>query len=312
MNDMTCTFIIISFNQADTIRESIQSAIEQDCDNFRLVICDDGSTDGTNIIIREVLKQNIKDNIEVIFLENKVNIGIVGNFNRALQYVVGDFFITQAGDDISLANRVSVTKRIFDNNEVSACFSATYDIDDAGNSLGSDYGYTINKRNMRLGGISITSCLYDEAGVLGASAAYRTKLISDFSLAVVAFSEDKSLSLRGALIGKVIFYEEPLVKYRRTSGVTISGRKCLKMYARLMYRRSRYFKSITRDGYFLKSKFNSKKAKSKILKLRKSCVFSHLLLKKKINAFTFIFYCFKSKLYNKVILRAAYYYTKGK
>lgn len=311
MKTSVCSFVMITYNQKDTVRASLLSVLEQDYKNFRLIITDDGSTDGTKEEIINTLNEfpdNLKD---VVFLNNDRNSGIVSNFNKSIPYIIGDFFITQAGDDIAMPDRVSFSKEFFEGNKnCLAFFSSTIDITNDNVILGTNYGEVINERNKRLGGVNITNTLFDEAGILGASASYSVSLIQDAPIPSVAFSEDKSLTLRAALRGEVQFVKKSLVKYRRESGVTIVGKATHRIYSKLMYRRSRFYKSLKFDDYYMSTKRTPQEI-NKIRKLRVACVLSNRLLKSKESFFGYLFKSLCTGLLNKVTLRGFYYFITG-
>ncbi|MEG5841076.1 glycosyltransferase [Enterobacter mori] len=311
MKESVCSFVIITYNQKNTIRASLLSVLEQDYKNFRLIITDDGSTDGTKEEISNTLNEFSDTLKDIIFLDNVNNAGIVSNFNKTIPYIVGDFFITQAGDDIAMPDRVSFSKGFFeDNQNCLAFFSSTIDISNENDILGTNYGEVINERNKRLGGVNITNTLFDEAGILGASASYRASLIKEAAIPDVAFSEDKSLTLRAVLGGEVRFVNKSLVKYRRESGVTIVGKATCRVYSKLMYRRSRFYKSLKFDHYYQSTKHTSQE-QNKIRKLRVSCILSNRLLKGKESFVGYLFKSLLSGLLNKVTLRGVHYFIKG-
>lgn len=311
MNASVCSFVIITYNQKSTVRASILSVFEQDCKDFRLIITDDGSTDGTKEEILNILNEFDGCLKDVVFLNNVNNSGIVSNFNRSIPYIIGDFFITQAGDDISMPDRVSFSKKFFEENKnCLAFFSSTIDITNNNIVLDTNYGKVINERNQRLGGLNLSNTLFDEAGILGASASYRVSLVNDALIPCVAFSEDKSLTLRAVLRGEALFVKKPLVKYRRESGVTIVGKATHTIYSKLMYRRSRFYKSLKFDEYYMYSTRKSHE-RTKIRMLRTSCVLSYKLLTSKKSFSSFLIASLFSGLLNKVTLRGIYYFIKG-
>lgn len=95
---------IISYNQIDFIRETLNSALEQDYPKLEVVIADDGSTDGTADIILEYAKE-FPDRL--IPLVGGPNLGITGNSNRALGACRGKYIAFQGGDDVLLPGKIS-------------------------------------------------------------------------------------------------------------------------------------------------------------------------------------------------------------
>ena len=89
------------FNCESYIADAVQSILNQTYSNLELIICDDGSTDHTLKIIRELEK--IDQRIRVI--ENHNNKGLNYTLNHCLKYADGEFIARQDGDDISLPYR---------------------------------------------------------------------------------------------------------------------------------------------------------------------------------------------------------------
>lgn len=58
--------VIYSYNSAETIKESIQSVFDQSYGNYRIVIVDNGSTDGSPQLIRRLIKSNSKKSIRLL------------------------------------------------------------------------------------------------------------------------------------------------------------------------------------------------------------------------------------------------------
>lgn len=89
------------YNCAPTLREAIDSIINQTYKDWELILCDDGSTDDTLKIAREY--ESMYENILVI--KNEQNIGLAASLNHCIEYAQGDYIARMDGDDISLPDR---------------------------------------------------------------------------------------------------------------------------------------------------------------------------------------------------------------
>lgn len=95
----TVSILIPTYNQARFIRRSIQSALMQDFGGLEVVVCDDGSTDGTVDIARGFLHDP-----RLRLRVNDRNLGRVANYRKALeQDARGQWVLMLDGDD-HLAN----------------------------------------------------------------------------------------------------------------------------------------------------------------------------------------------------------------
>ncbi|RYY30109.1 MAG: glycosyltransferase [Chitinophagaceae bacterium] len=86
--------LIPTYNYAHYIDEAIQSVLNQTFSNFELIIVDDQSSDNTAAIVQKYLSDS-----RVKFIVNPVNLGLVGNFNKSLEYATGEYIKYLMADD---------------------------------------------------------------------------------------------------------------------------------------------------------------------------------------------------------------------
>lgn len=89
------------YNCADTLPEALDSLYNQTYQNFKLILCDDGSTDNTYAVAKKYA--DTYDNI--ILLKNEENIKLAATLNRCLEYADTEYVARMDGDDISLPER---------------------------------------------------------------------------------------------------------------------------------------------------------------------------------------------------------------
>ena len=75
---------ITTYNSANTIVETLQSAYQQTYDNIELVISDDYSTDDTVSICKKWLKENGHRFVNTRIVTAPVNTGTSSNCNRLI------------------------------------------------------------------------------------------------------------------------------------------------------------------------------------------------------------------------------------
>ena len=90
---------IPAFNAAEYLRQAVESALGQSYRDFEIVIVDNCSTDQTGALVDEMLK---KSNGRIRYYKNDRNIGLVGNFNRCLEYAKGAYIKFLCADDLLL------------------------------------------------------------------------------------------------------------------------------------------------------------------------------------------------------------------
>jgi glycosyltransferase involved in cell wall biosynthesis len=83
------------YNGEEYLAEAVQSILDQTYTNFELLIVDDGSSDNTLAIAKELSKKDHR----VRVLRNKINLKIVGTLNRAIDESKGKYIARMDADD---------------------------------------------------------------------------------------------------------------------------------------------------------------------------------------------------------------------
>jgi len=94
MSEPVVSVLMPTYNYAHYISEAIQSVLDQTYQDFELVIIDDRSSDNTD----EVVKPFLADP-RVRYYKNEKNLGLVGNFNKCLEYANGRYIKYLLADD---------------------------------------------------------------------------------------------------------------------------------------------------------------------------------------------------------------------
>lgn len=94
------SIVILTFNQEKLIAECLDSVKQQTYSNIELIISDDASTDNTVNIIEEWILKYRNYFSRVLFIKNKINIGISGNHTLAVSKAKGKYIKYLGGDDL--------------------------------------------------------------------------------------------------------------------------------------------------------------------------------------------------------------------
>jgi glycosyltransferase EpsE len=116
---MKISVIMGIYNCETTLAESIDSLLKQTFSDFELIMCDDGSADGTYNIAKKYADKY--DNI--ILLKNDRNMGLNYTLNHCLEHAQGEYIARQDGDDISLPDRFEKEVTILKENPTIAIVS---------------------------------------------------------------------------------------------------------------------------------------------------------------------------------------------
>lgn len=128
--------ICLCHNQKDFVGETIRSVLAQSYSNIELIVVDDGSSDGSKEVIREVIA-----NQSIQFIDIPFAIGNCAAFNRGFRACKGDFLIDLAADDLLLPTRIEVGVNDFGNtsSKTGVHFSDAFHINEQGSILETHY-----------------------------------------------------------------------------------------------------------------------------------------------------------------------------
>jgi glycosyltransferase involved in cell wall biosynthesis len=120
------------FNEERHVSEAIESILNQTFDGFELLVVDDGSTDRTGAILRDIASQDAR----IRLLENRQNRGLVWSLNKAISEAHGEYVARFDGNDISHPDRLGrQVAHMKDHPEVGVLGSNIAYMDSEGNAL---------------------------------------------------------------------------------------------------------------------------------------------------------------------------------
>ena len=102
MNKGEISVLMAVYNCAGTVRDSIDSILAQTYTNWKMIICDDCSTDETLDVLREYKKRFPE---KFIIITNKKNSKLAYSLNHCLKYAEGEYCARMDGDDRCLPER---------------------------------------------------------------------------------------------------------------------------------------------------------------------------------------------------------------
>lgn len=202
------TAVLVCWNHARFVRESVLSALQQTYRNVQVIVFDNGSTDGSRTILEALAKEYS------FTLVCQENVGLVAALNRGLELAEGKYFATLATDDIWLPDKIErQVKFLTDNPDVQMICGNTQPIDEHGCVLAFN-------GNFRSGEGTEANLLANRVSVFGP-----TVLCSVDALRSVGGYdprvriEDFGLALRFASSGlRIVCRDELYARYRRHSG----------------------------------------------------------------------------------------------
>ncbi len=99
MPKVSCSMPV--YNAEKYLADAIDSILNQSFEDFELVVCNDGSTDGSVAILEAYAKKDSR----VVFINRSENRGLIDTRNEILDHSQGEYFALMDADDISLSDR---------------------------------------------------------------------------------------------------------------------------------------------------------------------------------------------------------------
>jgi glycosyltransferase involved in cell wall biosynthesis len=116
---MLVSIIMPAYNAEETIKESIQSVINQTYGNWELLVVNDGSSDNTVAIIESYEDARIK-------LINQKNSGVSSARNNALRQAIGEYVSFLDSDDLWVETKLEVQMQYLQENNLKFVYSKSY------------------------------------------------------------------------------------------------------------------------------------------------------------------------------------------
>lgn len=134
---MMFSIIIPTYNRAKFIEKTIQSVLNQDFQDFEIIIVDDGSTDDTGIIVKKIPDPRIK-----YFYKVNEERGVARNYGAIRSK--GDFVTFLDSDDLLYKNHFSEACKLISKNPEANFFHLGYEVRNS-------HGQLLRTENSRTG-----------------------------------------------------------------------------------------------------------------------------------------------------------------
>lgn len=246
--------LMATYNGARYINEQIESIFAQTEKNWRLVIRDDGSTDGTLDILKN-LEEKYPDHISLI-CDQKGNLGPLSNFNELCAYADAPYCSFSDQDDLWEQNKLQRALEEFEklekkysNNIPLMVFADRSIIDSKGNTVVPSYykrqgldaqAYSQLKNNLGLCIAAGSTMLINQA-----------LLKKSLPIPEEARMHDTWIELVVTALGEKSFFDEIALKYRRHDNNVSGGQEDFKASRSIFSRALSLLKKIhfQRCGY---------------------------------------------------------------
>lgn len=202
-----------TYNGQQYIKNQLQSILTQINQDDELVIVNDASIDSTVFIIKEFQDSRIK------LIENKINLGVVKTFERAINNAIGDIIFLSDQDDVWLPNKVEKILEVFQKYpDITLVLSDAQIIDSEG-QITADSFFKIRGRF-----VADPLSNFIKSKYHGCTLAFRREMLEVF----LPFPADTPMhdiwiGIVNGIYGKAFYIDEPLIQHRRHSSNTGRG-----------------------------------------------------------------------------------------
>ncbi|MBD2167288.1 glycosyltransferase family 2 protein [Calothrix membranacea FACHB-236] len=207
---------IPTYNRVNLLPYAIESVIKQSYQDFELIVCDDGSRDGTPELMSQYTDNRIK------YIRHQQNIGKSNNMRSGFNAASGDYFIKFDDDDRLTPDFLARTVAIFEQNPNIDFVGTDHWIIDINNTRNDEM---TEENSRRWGRKKLSAGVVDnlldvvfiyQSFQVGATL-FRRQTLQElgFMLPNIQNCEDNDLFVRLALSGKKGYYlPELLMEYR--------------------------------------------------------------------------------------------------
>ena len=125
------SIVMPTYNAVKYIQGAVESVLRQTYTDWELLIVDDGSTDGTEQMIQNLIKMDER----VKLVKNKENIGVAETRNRGVELAKGEWIAFLDSDDIWHPNKLQEQLELYQRNGMPFIFTGSGFMDENGKLL---------------------------------------------------------------------------------------------------------------------------------------------------------------------------------
>lgn len=213
MNDALVSICIPVYNGEKTIAMTIESVLSQTYKNTEIIVVDNCSDDRTAEIVKGFKDQRIR------YFRNDTNLGMVGNWNKCIDYITGKYVLFVCADDLLHKDSVYKKVRVLSSRvDASIVFSASNIINQDGKVLLHRHTF---KKNCIISGEKIAKMAYHRGNIYGepTNVMIRKKSLDKVGKFATNtyYATDLEMWLRLSAVGNVGYINEELMSYRIAS-----------------------------------------------------------------------------------------------
>lgn len=222
MEEERVDILLATYNGEKYLKELIQSILNQSYKNFRLIICDDCSTDKTLAIVSAFSKIDKR----IVAFKTKSNVGVAGNFETLLKRVESPYFMFADQDDVWKKDKILNSM-----NKIKEGYDLVYtdlEVSDEGANVKYDSYWKLKGLYNKIKKYNNFKSLYLNNYITGCTIMCKSEWIEKV-LPIPKGADhvlhDYWLALMVAQEGKLGYIEEPQIMYRQHKDNNVGTKK---------------------------------------------------------------------------------------
>ncbi len=223
---MTISVALCTYNGSAFVEQQLRSILDQTVPPQEVVVFDDGSVDGTERIVADVVEtwrgRHPEATLDVRIHHSKSPLGVTANFERALAACTGNLIALSDQDDVWPRDRLERMLAVFDASPgLQLLHTDARLVDEAGRPTGATLLETLGvsqaDRSAVHAGRAVDVLLRRNI-VTGATTMLRRELVLRARPFPQSWVHDEWLAMVAATTGAMDLLDEPLVDYRQHGG----------------------------------------------------------------------------------------------
>lgn len=272
--------LLATYNGEQYLREQLNSILSQSYSNFRLLISDDLSTDGT----REILAEYVEKDKRIIIFNQEKNLGVVKNFEFLLKKVENKYYMFSDQDDIWKENKIEKSIQTLEETNSDLVYTDLEVVDENLNVTYKSY-WKLKGIYNKIKKYNNFESLYLNNFVTGCTILSKKEFIKE----VLPLPNTSKFVLHDYWIPlilsqkhKITYIEEPLIKYRQHKNNKVGSKKKTDELKSFEEIRS-LFINVKKEHFTVFIENEDKFIDEKIKKLNKEAIEYYEMLEKKKN-----------------------------
>lgn len=230
--------VLPAYNSAPFLREAVESILAQTERDFELILINDGSTDDTDEIARQL---SFADGRIRYFVQE--NLGIVAALNRGLELCKGDFIARMDADDVARADRFEQQLKLLRARpDVVICGSEAQGFGDVTGRIRKPCSDSACRAWLFLDPCFVHPTVMFRRTIVDRGIRYRKQFL---------YGEDYDFWCEAARVGRMANIGQPLLRYRFHAGQLTTTRRAAQEWVHVDIARARLVEAgipVTREG----------------------------------------------------------------